>query len=153
MKRCAFIYYFLLYVFIVLLDGVTKLLALRFCQSEVVFTSFFSCELAYNRGVSWSLLHSDSSVVFSLVTAVILAVVVWLVLYTRNRWRAGYPIGAEIAVLAGSTGNLVNRFVYGGVVDFLMFHYGDWTWPLFNIADIAIVCGALYMIFDSFRES
>ncbi len=145
--------YALLYACILGLDIVTKVFAVRFCQSEVVITSFFSCELAYNRGVSWSMLHSDSSLVFALVTALIVFIVGWLVLYTRNRCQAGYPIGAEIAVLAGSTGNLVNRFVYGGVVDFLMFHYGDWTWPLFNIADIAIVCGALYMIFDSFRES
>lgn len=152
-KRYSLWFYWSLYIFIVLIDGITKLLALRFCEQEIVITPFFSCELAYNRGISWSMFHSESPVVFGIVTLAIIAIMTWLVIHTYKRWHEGGGIGAETLVLGGATGNLINRFVNNGVIDFLMFHYHDWVWPLFNIADVAIVCGAIYMIFESIKES
>ena len=49
---------------------------------------------------------------------------------------------------AGAVGNLIDRAVYGFVIDFLDFHAGGWHWPAFNVADIAICVGAGLLILD-----
>ena len=54
-------------------------------------------------------------------------------------------------ILGGALGNLWDRVMIGRVTDFLLFHYGGWSWPAFNIADSAISVGAALLIFDSFR--
>jgi signal peptidase II len=54
-------------------------------------------------------------------------------------------------VIGGAIGNLVDRLVHGFVVDFLHFYYQDWHYPAFNVADIAIVCGAGLLLFDAFK--
>jgi signal peptidase II len=54
-------------------------------------------------------------------------------------------------ILGGALGNLWDRIVIGKVVDFLLFHYGAWSWPAFNVADSAITVGAALLILDSFR--
>ena len=55
-------------------------------------------------------------------------------------------------ILGGALGNLWDRIAIGKVVDFLLFHYGSWSWPAFNVADSAITVGAALLIFDSFRQ-
>ncbi len=54
-------------------------------------------------------------------------------------------------VIGGALGNVIDRVALGYVVDFLDFHIGEYHWPAFNIADIAIVVGAGLLILDSFR--
>jgi signal peptidase II len=56
-------------------------------------------------------------------------------------------------ILGGALGNLWDRIAIGKVVDFLLFHYGGWSWPAFNVADSAITVGAALLILDSFRHS
>ena len=53
-------------------------------------------------------------------------------------------------IIGGAIGNLVDRLVHGYVVDFLHFYYQDWHYPAFNVADIAIVCGAGLLLLDAF---
>lgn len=53
-------------------------------------------------------------------------------------------------IMGGALGNVIDRIIYGYVVDFLDFHYMYWHWPAFNFADIAIVLGAGLMILESF---
>jgi len=55
-------------------------------------------------------------------------------------------------ILAGALGNLYDRIVIGRVVDFLLFHYQQWSYPAFNVADSAITVGAAALIIDSFRQ-
>ena len=55
-------------------------------------------------------------------------------------------------ILGGALGNLWDRIAIGKVVDFLLFHYGSWSWPAFNVADSAITVGAALLILDSFRQ-
>ena len=55
-------------------------------------------------------------------------------------------------ILGGALGNLWDRIVLGKVVDFLLFHYGAWSWPAFNVADSAITVGAALLIIDSFTQ-
>ena len=51
-------------------------------------------------------------------------------------------------ILGGAIGNVIDRLAYGHVVDFLDFHVGGWHWPAFNMADSAIVGGAILLVVD-----
>ena len=51
-------------------------------------------------------------------------------------------------MLGGALGNLIDRTLYGYVVDFLLFHWGQWSFPAFNVAVSAITCGAALILFD-----
>ena len=53
-------------------------------------------------------------------------------------------------VIGGAIGNLIDRAVYGYVVDFLLFYYREWSYPAFNVADSAITCGVALILFDGF---
>jgi len=55
-------------------------------------------------------------------------------------------------IIGGALGNLYDRVTLGHVVDFLLFHYRDWHYPAFNVADSAITVGAVALIVDSFRQ-
>ena len=55
-------------------------------------------------------------------------------------------------ILGGALGNLVDRIVLGEVVDFLLFHWRDWSYPAFNVADSAITVGAVLLIADSLLQ-
>jgi signal peptidase II len=55
-------------------------------------------------------------------------------------------------ILAGGLGNLLDRFLWGGVIDFLDFYIGIWHFPSFNIADVCITCGAGLVFLDQIME-
>ncbi len=105
-------------------------------------------ELKYiqNTGGGWSIL-SDYTWLLSLLTSVILVVV--LILLVRGIVR--HPLGRWgcVLLLAGGLGNLIDRFRLGYVVD--MFNFQFMNFPVFNIADICVVCGmalaAVYYLF------
>lgn len=51
-------------------------------------------------------------------------------------------------ILGGAIGNVIDRVVYGHVVDFLLFYWRDWYYPAFNVADVGITCGAVLLVLD-----
>ena len=55
-------------------------------------------------------------------------------------------------ILGGAAGNVIDRLVYGYVIDFIDVFYGSWHWPTFNIADSAISVGVFLLLVDAFRE-
>ncbi|MEC9268273.1 MAG: signal peptidase II [Pseudomonadota bacterium] len=114
----------------------------------VEVTSFFNLVLVYNRGVSFGLFSNDStSGPFILAgLAVAIALGIW--------WFLLRKVGARLMAIAcgliigGAFGNALDRLLYGGVVDFLDFHVAGYHWPAFNIADCAIVVGAVLIAAD-----
>lgn len=144
--------YSLSFLFIIIADRLTKLWALQTCILPQRYNDYFSCELVFNRGISWSLLSFTDSCYFGCVTALVTGIIIALGVYTWHQRRSGFTIIGETIVLAGSCANLYDRHVYGGVIDFIMLSYKSYTWPLFNIADVAIVCGVLWMLFNFIRQ-
>jgi signal peptidase II len=55
-------------------------------------------------------------------------------------------------ILGGAIGNVIDRVLFGAVIDFLDFHLGGYHWPAFNVADSAITCGAALLIWDGLRK-
>jgi signal peptidase II len=62
------------------------------------------------------------------------------------RIKKKLSIIGHIAIIAGVASNYYDRLAYSGVIDFVVISYGRYAWPVFNIADIAIVCGAISMV-------
>lgn len=140
-------YLFLAFV-LIFFDRLSKWFALITLQEPKHVTDFLSFELVLNRGISWGFLHSDKPYLFYLVTGAVVIIMGALLMHTIIQRINQQPIYGEVAVLAGACSNLVDRFVYGGVIDFIHFHYDVWSWPVFNIADVAIVLGIFWIIYE-----
>lgn len=105
---------------------------------------FINIVMAWNTGVSFSMLSDSGPMLLSgLAILVSLGLLVWL-------YRLADPIpGYGIAlVIGGAIGNVIDRFRFGAVFDFIDFYVGDWHWPAFNLADSAITVGVVLLLFD-----
>ncbi len=111
-------------------------------------TPFFNIVLTFNRGVSFGLLSSDSPWGQPLLIVLALGISVFLVLWLR-RAESIFVARAIGLTLGGASGNVVDRLVHGGVVDFLDFHAFGAHWPAFNVADAAITSGVALLLLDA----
>ncbi len=118
-------------------------------------TSFFSVTLAWNRGVSFSMLSVDAAywpwVLSALALAITGALGVWL-------WslRTTLPAIGVGLIIGGALGNVIDRLRFGAVMDYLDFHYSGYHWPSFNLADTSISIGVAVLLVDALfgrRES
>jgi signal peptidase II len=141
--------YFFLFTIIFLSDFFSKQWAFFKCQSPLFINSFLTCFVTINRGISWSLFDSENSLIFSLLTFCIAVVIIMLAFYIFNRWKQQSSLGGEICVLAGALANFIDRCLHGGVIDFITINYKSFIFPIFNIADIAIVVGVFYMLWKA----
>jgi len=145
-------FYLLLFIGVAILDRVTKYLALTYCGQLEKSDSFVSWHLSFNRGISCGMFHSDNEWQFFAVSIVIAGITLALVSYTVIRYMNYQLIFGEILVLAGSVSNLLDRFLYGGVVDFILLSFGGWSFPVFNCADVCIILGVGIMLFEHYGE-
>lgn len=116
-----------------------------------VVTGFFNLVHVWNLGAAFSFLADAGGwqrYFFVAVAALVSAYLIWFLrkpLPVLERW-------AGALILGGALGNGFDRGVRGYVVDFLDFHVAGWHWPAFNLADIAIVCGAGLMLLAAFAQ-
>ena len=76
----------------------------------------------------------------------------WLLrLLARHQHEFLQPLAFSL-IIGGAIGNVIDRFVFGAVVDFLYFHIGRYGWPAFNVADSAITVGVVLMVIAQLRE-
>ena len=148
---------FVLAAVVIGLDQYTKALATAELQYRVPveITAWFDLMLAHNTGAAFSFLASAGGWQrwFLAGVAMVVSVVVgiWLTRLKHSERMLGIALGL---VLGGGLGNLIDRVSLGYVVDFISWHYNDWYWPAFNIADSAICVGAVLLVWDSvFGES
>lgn len=139
---------------IVLFDQVTKIAVsqmLTYGQSRPI-TSFFNLVLAYNKGAAFSFLSNQGGWQRYFFTGIAIAASL-LILYLLKR-HAGQRLfcWALALILGGAVGNLIDRVLYGHVIDFLDFYIRGWHWPAFNVADSAICIGAVLFVVDELRR-
>jgi signal peptidase II len=115
-------------------------------------TPWLTFDLVYNRGIAWSVLHSSDDTQFSVVSLVIVMITIFVGIHALSWFYARRCIAGHILIIAGSLSNIADRYWYGGVIDFIHLHYGQWSWPIFNVADLAIVAGAIIIMLMSMRE-
>jgi signal peptidase II len=136
-----------LFLLLCALDRTTKSWALSSCVPGFMYNSWVGCELAFNRGISWSLFDSPHPMVFFLVSALIAAVIVCFLWSTYQQYRQRQNLYGATIILAGALSNFADRLLYGGVIDFIMIG----SWPLFNVADICICLGILIMVIQQYE--
>jgi len=107
---------------------------------------FMQFSLSMNRGVSWSMWGDASERSMYILTTVIVAVISCFLIYTVVRLINKKNIFFETLVLSGAVSNIIDRLLYGAVVDFIDFHAYGWHWPTFNVADSLIVAGVIGIV-------
>jgi len=118
-------------------------------RGPVALTPFFDLVMAWNPGISYSLLRADSAAGRAALLVVQLAAIVFLSVWL---WRAQSRLtGLGLGLIVGSAlGNAWDRFAYGAVADFAHFHIGQFSWYIFNVADVGIVAGVALLLYESF---
>jgi signal peptidase II len=146
--------YFSISAVVILGDRLTKLFVARHIErnfgSVQVIPNFFSITHVENSGAAFSLFAEWSPRVrvpmlvgFSSIAMIVVCYLLWK---SATRFNSG---GLALAlILGGAIGNLYDRLLFGRVTDFLHFYIGPHSWPDFNLADSAIVCGAALLCID-----
>lgn len=140
---------------VILLDQLSKhwiSQTLNYGESAQV-TPFFNLVLTYNRGAAFSFLNDAGGwqhYFFSGIAIIASVIMVWL-LYRHTQEKL-FSFAVSL-ILGGAIGNLIDRLNYGYVIDFLLFYIRSYHWPAFNIADSAITCGAIILIWKSFHHT
>jgi signal peptidase II len=122
-------------------------------RGAVKVTPFFDLVLAWNTGISYGWFQDESATGQAVLLAVkAVAVIVLAVWMARSRTLlATVALGL---IIGGAIGNAIDRFAYGAVVDFALFHVQiggkHFSWYVFNLADVAIVAGVAALLYDSF---
>ncbi|WP_414696965.1 signal peptidase II [Paraburkholderia sp.] len=139
---------------VILFDQLTKIAIRKIFEYGVPhqITSFFNLILVYNRGAAFSFLAMAGGWQRWAFTA--LGVVAALVICYLLKRHSGQKMfcTALALILGGALGNVIDRLMYGHVIDFLDFHVGGWHWPAFNLADSAITIGAILLVLDELRR-
>ncbi len=105
---------------------------------------FLDLGFVYNRGVSFGLLGSlPFPVVIGVVTVALLALIVWWARSTSTLVRAGLAI-----CIGGAVSNALDRWLFGAVADFFWLHWGETSFFVFNVADVAISLGVCLLLLD-----
>lgn len=129
-------------------DQVSKFIMVKYfpmIRTEV--TDFFSIALVYNKGISFGLFNdiNYSNYIFCFLSS---AIVIFLLKCLKDVKEKHEIIGLCL-IISGAIGNVIDRIVYPGVVDFLEFHWKQYYWPSFNIADSAICLGVCILLIFS----
>ena len=140
---------------VLLLDQLSKWSALSNLKlglpEEVL--PFMNWLLLFNPGAAFSFLAQSSGWQRWFFTILGLAASLYILWLLRKNQSDKMLSWALSLILGGALGNVLDRIMYGAVVDFIDLHYGNWHWPAFNIADSAICIGATLIVFSELRKS
>lgn len=135
---------------LVIADQFTKVLILGYYKlgDSTYVAPFFNIVRAHNTGAAFSFLAEASGWQRWLFTGIGVAATLFIVYLLRSHSGQKLFSFALACILGGAVGNVIDRVLYGYVVDFLQFHWKGWYFPAFNIADSAITVGAACLILD-----
>jgi signal peptidase II len=152
-KNSARTFYLLIVLIVVLLDRWTKHLVaqhIRLYAHIQVIPGFFRLTHTENTGAAFSLFADSPTpwktgllIAFSGIALVVVSVLLW----KNHQAHLGTGIGLSL-IMGGALGNLWDRLARGRVVDFLLFYFRRYQWPVFNLADSAIVIGAGLLVLE-----
>lgn len=141
-------------VVFVVIDQITKQwVAQTFDYRETLAVMpFFNLTYVHNPGAAFSFLADQPGWQRWFFTAIAVIASVVFIIWLAKTPKSNKVLSISFAlILSGAVGNLIDRVLFGYVIDFLDFYIGDAHWPAFNVADSVILIGAALMIFDSFN--
>jgi signal peptidase II len=135
---------------ILIADQFTKVLILGYYKlgDATYVTSFFNVVRVHNAGAAFSFLSNAGGWQRWFFTGIGVAAAIFIIWMLKSHPGQKLFSFALACILGGAIGNVIDRTLYGYVVDFLDFHYAGWHFPAFNIADSAISIGAVCLILD-----
>ena len=135
---------------ILIADQFTKVLIMGYYKlgDGTYVTSFFNVVRVHNTGAAFSFLASASGWQRWFFTGIGVAAALFIIWMLKSNPGQKLFSFAMACILGGAIGNVIDRSLYGYVVDFLDFHYAGWHFPAFNVADSAITVGAVCLILD-----
>ncbi|MGO4559997.1 signal peptidase II [Rhizobiales bacterium 3FA27D7] len=117
-------------------------------QEKIDLVPFLALFRTYNTGIAFSMFSSLSDTGLIAVAAVVVAFVLYLAMKTPPNQvlaRIGFAF-----IIGGALGNVIDRTVYGHVIDYILFHTPVWSFAVFNLADVFISVGAAAVVLDEF---
>ena len=144
----SFLINLVLIFLIFILDRISKIYVIyldkKFFGSEIYSSKFLNIELYWNTGIAFGLFSFSENYLYNLLTFVIVIVimiVIFMIFISKDFKK--YPL---LMILGGALGNLVDRIFFKAVPDFIDFHIQNFHWFIFNVADIFISLGIIFMI-------
>ena len=137
---------------VLLLDQGVKLIVQQKMVLNQVITiipKFFSLVYVQNTGAAFSILK-DSTVLLTIFSAIILAILSEYI--KKEKYFSKLSILSFGLLTGGIVGNMIDRILHHAVIDYLSFEFFSYSFPIFNIADIAITVGVCLLIIDMFKE-
>ena len=146
---------FSIIIFIFLIDRVSKSLIINspetYEQYGISVTTFLNFNLIWNEGIAFGLFSFDEKLYYNFLTifiCLITVVIIWLMFRSSGFEKLGF-----IMIIGGSLGNIFDRIFYSAVPDFIDLHINNFHWFIFNVADIFITIGIIFLIsFEIFRK-
>ena len=137
-----------LVILIFLIDRISKIYVIfldnKFLGSEIFSSKYLNITLIWNEGIAFGLLNFEKNYSYNILTIFILTVII-LILFMIIKTE-GLKKFSLLLILGGALGNIFDRIYYKAVPDFIDFHIGNFHWFIFNIADIFISVGVIFMI-------
>lgn len=135
-------------IVIFILDRITKLYVIyeseNLLNNELFISKYLNITLIWNNGIAFGLFSLDQSYLYNILTAIISIITIIILIMIIN--SEGIKKYALLIILGGALGNLFDRVIYKAVPDFIDFHIAEFHWFIFNVADIFITIGVIFMI-------
>tara|TARA_Y100000816_G_scaffold129807_1_gene91560 strand:+ start:21 stop:506 length:486 start_codon:yes stop_codon:yes gene_type:complete len=145
-----FVINFLIILSIFALDRFSKVYVIskneKSLSAELFESKYLNIDLVWNEGIAFGLLSFDQKFYYDTLTGLICLitiVILWMIIKTNGLEKLAFTM-----VFGGSLGNIFDRLYYSSVPDFIDFHFGDFHWFIFNVADIFITIGVLLLILN-----
>tara|TARA_Y100001958_G_C20878078_1_gene309511 strand:+ start:91 stop:588 length:498 start_codon:yes stop_codon:yes gene_type:complete len=137
-----------LVLLIFLLDRISKIYVIyldqKFVGSEIFSSKYLNINLIWNDGIAFGLFSFEKSSLYNFLTLIIFAIIFVIIFMTAK--AEGIKKYSLLMILGGAIGNVFDRLFNRSVPDFIDFHIGNFHWFIFNIADVFITIGVIFMI-------
>jgi len=150
-KHRSWLIFLVILVIMIIMDQIAKRAIIAYFADHtqpIDITSFFRLVLAHNYGVSFGLFSNESPytrwALVALATILTTVIIIWFARQPRLLYAIAFGL-----IAAGALGNLIDRVLYGFVIDFFHFYWQNYHFPVFNIADSCITIGALFLVYDA----
>ena len=137
-----------LILLIFLFDRISKIYVIyldnKLLGSEIFSSNFLNFNLIWNEGIAFGLFSFNEKIFYNILTIIILIII--LIIFIMTIKSDGFKKYSLLMILGGALGNVFDRLYYKAVPDFIDFHIGNFHWFIFNVADIFITIGILFMV-------
>tara|TARA_B100001029_G_C15051941_1_gene451402 strand:+ start:1278 stop:1775 length:498 start_codon:yes stop_codon:yes gene_type:complete len=116
----------------------------KFVGSDIFSSKYLNIHLIWNEGIAFGLLSFNEEIFYNILTIIISIIIIIIFFIIIN--SDGYKKYLLLMILGGALGNLFDRIFYNAVPDFIDFHIGNFHWFIFNVADIFISIGIIFLI-------